>query len=279
MKEKIEKLKEISKELRVDILAMLVKSQSGHPGGSLSVIDILTTIYFEIGKINSNPDWEERDRVVLSKGHASPALFSVFAKLGYIKKEELMTFRQLGSRLQGHPDKKCPGVEVATGSLGHGLAMANGIALGLKLDNKPNRVFAVMGDGEIQEGEIWEGAMAASHYKLDNLVAVIDHNGLQIDGNVKDVMNVDSVEEKFKAFGWYVISVDGHNFEQLINAFKEAEEIKGRPTAIVAHTVKGKGVSFMENLASWHGKAPSLDEFKTALKDLGVENFDFSVFN
>jgi transketolase len=278
MKEKIKKLQEISNELRVDILSMLLKSQSGHPGGSLSVIDILTTIYFDIAKNNSNPDWEERDRVVLSKGHASPALFSVFAKMGYIEKSELMTFRQLDSRLQGHPDKKCPGVEVATGSLGHGLAMANGIALGFKIENKPNRVFAIMGDGEIQEGEIWEGAMAASHYKLDNLVGVVDHNKLQIDGNVSDVMNVDSVEEKFRAFGWYVITVDGHNFTELINAFKEAEEVKGKPTMIVAMTTKGKGVSFMENQAGWHGKAPSMEEFKIALNDLGVKDFDFSIF-
>jgi transketolase len=277
--EKIERLKKISNELRTDILAMLFKSQSGHPGGSLSVIDILTTIYFEIGKNNSDPNWEERDRVVLSKGHASPALFSIFAKKGYIEKSELMTFRQLNSRLQGHPDKKCPGVEVATGSLGHGLSMAVGIALGFKAQNKPNRVFAVMGDGEIQEGEIWEGAMAAAHYKLDNLVGVIDHNRLQIDGNVENVMNVESIEEKFKSFGWFVIKVDGHNFEELINAFKEAKEVENKPTMIVAMTTKGKGVSFMENQASWHGKAPSEEEFKIALKDLGVENFDFSIFN
>ncbi len=279
MKERIEKLQKISNELRVDILSMLLKSQSGHPGGSLSVIDILTAIYFDVAKNSSDPLFEERDRVVLSKGHASPALFSVFAKMGYIDKSELMTFRQVNSRLQGHPDKKCPGVEVATGSLGHGLAMANGIAMGFKMDNKSNRVFAIMGDGEIQEGEIWEGAMAASHYKLDNLVGIVDHNKLQIDGNVADVMNVDSVEEKFKAFGWYVITIDGHNFEEILNALKEAEEVKGKPTMIVAMTTKGKGVSFMENQAGWHGKAPSMEEFKVALKDLGVENFDFSVFN
>jgi len=279
MKERIEKLQKISNELRVNILAMLLKSQSGHPGGSLSVIDILTAIYFDIAKNNSDPLWEERDRVVLSKGHASPALFSVFAKKGYIDESELMTFRQVNSRLQGHPDKKCPGVEVATGSLGHGLSMANGIAMGFKMDKKPNRVFAIMGDGEIQEGQIWEGAMAASHYKLDNLVGIVDHNKLQIDGNVSDVMNVDSVEEKFRAFGWYVVTVNGHNFEEIINALKEAEEVKGKPTMIVAMTTKGKGVSFMENQAGWHGKAPSMDEFKIALKDLGVENFDFSVFN
>lgn len=279
MKERIKKLQEIANGLRVDILSMLLKSQSGHPGGSLSVIDILTTIYFDIAKNSYDPLFEGRDRVVLSKGHASPALFSVFAKMGYIDKKELMTFRQVNSILQGHPDKKCPGVEVATGSLGHGLAMANGIAMGLKLDKKPNRVFAIMGDGEIQEGEIWEAAMAASHYKSDNLVAVVDHNKLQIDGNVADVMNVDSVEEKFKAFGWYVITVDGHNFTELINAFKEAEEVKGKPTMIVAMTTKGKGVSFMENQAAWHGKAPSMEEFKVALSDLGIKDFDFSVFN
>jgi len=279
MKERIKKLQDISTELRGDILSMLTKSQSGHPGGSLSVIDILTTIYFDIAKNSSDPLWADRDRVVLSKGHASPALFSVFAKMGYIEKSELMSFRQLGSKLQGHPDKKVAGVEVATGSLGHGLSMANGMAMGFKLDKKPNRVFAIMGDGEIQEGQIWEAAMAAPHYKLDNLVAVVDHNKLQIDGDVAKVMNVDSVEDKFKAFGWNVITIDGHNFEEIINAFKAAEDFKGKPTMIVAMTTKGKGISFMENQAGWHGKAPSVDELKKALSELNVNDFDFSVFN
>jgi len=279
MEKRIENLQNIANELRVDILSMLTKSKSGHPGGSLSVIDILTTIYFDIAKNSSDPLWAERDRVVLSKGHASPALFSVFAKMGYIEKSELMTFRQLGSKLQGHPDKKVAGVEVATGSLGHGLSMANGMAMGFKLDKKPNRVFAIMGDGEIQEGQIWEAAMAAPHYKLDNLVAVVDHNKLQIDGDVAKVMNVDSVEDKFKAFGWNVITVDGHNFEEIINAFKAAEDFKGKPTMIVAMTTKGKGISFMENQAGWHGKAPSVEQLKQALAELNINDFDFSVFN
>lgn len=278
MEKRIARIKEIARELRVDILAMLTQSKSGHPGGSLSIIDILTTLYFDIAKVDKDPNFPDRDRIVLSKGHAAPALFSVFAKLGYIEKHELMGLRQVHSRLQGHPDKKCPGVEVATGSLGHGLSMANGMALALKTDNKPQRVYAIMGDGESQEGSIWEAAMAAGHYKLDNLVGIIDRNRLQIDGEVEKVMNVGDMGAKLEAFGWEVRNIDGHNIEEVITALEEAKTVKGKPFAIVAHTVKGKGVSFMENQAGWHGKAPSMDEFKIALKDLGVDNFDFSVF-
>ena len=278
MKERVKKLEGIANDLRVDIVAMLTKSQSGHPGGSLSVIDMLTALYFDFAKISDDVKWEGRDRIVLSKGHASPALFSVFAKLGYIKREELSTFRQLGSNLQGHPDKKVKGVEVATGSLGHGLAMANGMAMGLKMDKKDNRVYCLLGDGEIQEGEVWEAAMAAGHYKLDNLVAFVDNNGLQIDGNVKDVMSVYPIDEKFKSFGWNVVTIDGHNFEEILTQLEEATKVKGKPTMIIAKTIKGKGISYMENLAGWHGKAPSMEQFKIALKDLGIEDFDFDFF-
>ena len=273
-------LEQTSQKLRRNVIEMLHEAKSGHPGGSLSAAEIMTVLFFDEMRIDKdNPKDPNRDRFVLSKGHASPALFSVFAKMGYIEKSELMTFRQLGSKLQGHPDKKVAGVEVATGSLGHGLSMANGMAMGFKLDKKPNRVFAIMGDGEIQEGQIWEAAMAAPHYKLDNLVAVVDHNKLQIDGDVAKVMNVDSVEDKFKAFGWNVITVDGHNFEEIINAFKAAEDFKGKPTMIVAMTTKGKGISFMENQAGWHGKAPSVEQLKQALAELNINDFDFSVFN
>ncbi len=279
MEDRVKRLTELANELRVDILAMLVKSQSGHPGGSLSVIDVMTALYFEIAKIRKgDPNWVDRDRVVLSKGHVTPALFSVFAKLGFIEKKELMTFRQINSRLQGHPDKKCPGVEVATGSLGHGLSMANGMAIGLKMDGKPNRVFAILGDGEIQEGQVWEAAMAAAHYKLDNLIAVVDHNRLQIDGWVESVMTVSPVDEKFRAFGWEVLTIDGHDMNQILEAFEYALTIKNRPTVIVAHTVKGKGVSFMENQAKFHGTAPKMDEFKKALEEWNITNFDFSIF-
>ncbi len=280
MNNRIEKLEKTAKELRVDILSMLVKSQSGHPGGSLSIIDILTTIYFDIAKVNpSDPNWEERDRIVLSKGHVTPALFSVFAKLGFIKKEELWGFRQIHSILQGHPDKKCPGVEVATGSLGHGLSMATGMALSFKMDNKDNKVFAILGDGEIQEGQVWEAFMSAAHYKLDNLIAIVDHNKLQIDGFVEKVMSVSPVDEKLKAFGWEVKVIDGHNFAEIIEAFEYAKTVKGKPFAIVAHTTKGKGVSFMENQAKYHGTAPTMDEFKKALAEFGITDFDFSIFN
>ncbi len=278
MEKRIARIEEIARELRVDILAMLTQSQSGHPGGSLSIIDILTTLYFDIAQISSDPLDPNRDRIVLSKGHAAPALFSVFAKLGYIEKSELMGLRQVHSRLQGHPDKKCPGVEVATGSLGHGLSMANGMALAFKADQKPQRVYAIMGDGETQEGSIWEAAMAAGHYKLDNLVGIVDRNRLQIDGDVEKVMNVGDVGSKLRAFGWEVRDIDGHNLKEVISTLEEAKTVKGKPFGIIAHTIKGKGVSFMENQAGWHGKAPNMEQFKTALSDLGVNDFDFSVF-
>ncbi|MCL2761156.1 MAG: transketolase [Desulfuromonadales bacterium] len=266
-----DKLKETARELRVDIIKMLHASGSGHTGGSLSAIDIITVLYFYKMRHNpSNPKWPERDRFILSKGHAAPALYVALAETGYFPKEDLMTLRQLGSHLQGHPDSKgTPGVEVCTGSLGQGLSMANGIALGLRLAESDSRVYALLGDGELQEGQVWEAAMAGGHYKLDNLCIFIDSNGLQIDGEVSKIINVEPIKEKFLAFGWNVLEIDGNNVEEIIGALDKAETIKGKPTAVVAHTVKGKGVSFFENKASYHGVTPSDEEFPRALECLG----------
>ena len=271
MKEKIAELEEKARRLRVAIVKTLHKSQSGHTGGSLSAIDMICTLYFH--KMRHNPEepaWDGRDRFVLSKGHAAPALYVTLAECGYFPGEDLMMLRRLGSHLQGHPDSKgTPGVDVCTGSLGQGLSMANGMALGFKLDGKENRVYAVLGDGELQEGQIWEAAMAAAHFKSDNLCAMIDANGLQIDGEVAKVMNVASISDKFRSFGWNVIEIDGHDVGQIVRALDEAETLKGAPTAIVASTVKGKGVSFFENKASYHGVTPSDAELPEALKCLG----------
>ncbi|MBF8250444.1 MAG: tklA [Deltaproteobacteria bacterium] len=264
-------LKEIARELRVDIIKMLNKSKSGHTGGSLSCIDILTTLYFSKMRLKcDDPKWPDRDRFVLSKGHAAPALYVVLTRLGYCCTEDLMTLRQVGSKLQGHPDcKSLAGVEVSTGSLGQGLSMANGIALAMRLDKSASRVYCLLGDGECQEGQVWEAAMAASHYKLDNLCAIIDNNGLQIDGAVKDIMGIEPLREKWKAFGWNVISANGHNFESLLSAFSSAEEAKGKPTMVIAETVKGKGVSIFEGKVKYHGTPPSDEELILALKELG----------
>ncbi|EIW00398.1 transketolase [Thermoanaerobacter siderophilus] len=263
-------LKQKAKEIRKDIITMIAEAESGHPGGSLSCTDILTILYFDKMNIDpENPKWEERDRLVLSKGHAAPALYAVLSERGYFPKEELKTLRQLHSILQGHPDmKSTPGVDMTTGSLGQGLSAANGMAIAGKLDNKNYRVYVILGDGEIQEGQIWEAAMTAAHYKLDNLTAILDYNGLQIDGKNEDVMNIVPVKEKFKAFGWNVIEVDGHNFEELDKAIEEAKETKGKPTIIIAKTIKGKGVSFMENRVEWHGVAPKKEEAEKALAEL-----------
>jgi transketolase len=268
--EKIQELKSISRSIRRHIIEMTTEAGSGHPGGSLSGADILTALYFHVMKVDpQNPDWPDRDRFVLSKGHAAPVLYAALAEKGYFPKEELLKLRKLGSMLQGHPDMKgTPGVEMSTGSLGQGLSAANGMALAAKLDGKSYRVFALLGDGECQEGQIWEAAMTAAHYKLDNLTAFVDHNGLQIDGPIEDVMSPESIQEKFKAFGWHVVDIDGHDFEQIIDAVEEAKSTKGKPTAIVAKTVKGKGVPFMENEAGWHGKAPSKEQAEEALKAL-----------
>ena len=259
-----------STDLRKDIVKMICKSKSGHPGGSLSVIDILTALYYDVMNIDvANPKKEDRDRFVLSKGHAAPALYAVLADKGYINKELLGTLRQFGSPLQGHPDmKKVSGVEISTGSLGQGLSVANGMALASRLQNIPYRVYVAMGDGELQEGQVWEAAMTSAQYKLDNLTAFVDYNNLQIDGNVSDIMNVASVEDKFKAFGWNVLTIDGHNFKEILDAVEKAKECKGKPTMIVANTVKGKGVDFMENVCGFHGVAPTEEETKRAIEQL-----------
>ena len=259
-----------STDLRKDIVKMICKSKSGHPGGSLSVIDILTALYYDVMNIDvANPKKEDRDRFVLSKGHAAPALYAVLADKGYINKELLGTLRQFGSPLQGHPDmKKVSGVEISTGSLGQGLSVANGMALASRLQNIPYRVYVAMGDGELQEGQVWEAAMTSAQYKLDNLTAFVDYNNLQIDGNVSDIMDVASVEDKFKAFGWNVLTIDGHNFQEISDAVEKAKECKGKPTMIVANTVKGKGVDFMENVCGFHGVAPTEEETKRAIEQL-----------
>ncbi|WP_312907786.1 transketolase [Tissierella praeacuta] len=264
-------LKEIARNIRVDIINMLEKSQSGHPGGSLSAVEILTTLYFKEMKVDiKNPRWEGRDRFVLSKGHASPVLYSTLAEKGFFSKEELNNFRKLGSILQGHPDMKdIPGVDMTTGSLGQGLAAANGMALAGKLDNKDYRVYALIGDGESQEGLIWEAAMLAAHYKLDNLTVFLDYNGLQIDGPNNEIMNIDPIDDKFRAFGWHILTINGHSFDEILNAIDEAKNIKNKPTMIIAHTHKGKGISFMEDKVGWHGKAPSAEEASKALEELG----------
>jgi Transketolase, N-terminal subunit len=259
-----------STDLRKDIVKMICKSKSGHPGGSLSVIDILTALYYDVMNIDvANPKKEDRDRFVLSKGHAAPALYAVLADKGYFDKGLLETLRQYGSILQGHPDmKKVSGVEISTGSLGQGLSVANGMALASRLQNIPYRVYVAMGDGELQEGQVWEAAMTSAQYKLDNLTAFVDYNNLQIDGNVSDIMDVASVEDKFKAFGWNVLTIDGHNFQEILDAVEKAKECKGKPTMIVANTVKGKGVDFMENVCGFHGVAPTEEETKRAIEQL-----------
>ena len=266
----IEELREITRKVRTDILTMLNQAGSGHTGGSLSAADILTALYFSKMKHNpKNPKWEDRDRFVLSKGHAAPALYAVLARCGYFNPEALYSLRKLGSILQGHPDMNTtPGVEISTGSLGQGLSIANGMALGLKLDKKNTRVYVLMGDGEIEEGQIWEAAMSAAHYKIDNLCALLDYNGLQIDGPVKEIMNVDPLPDKWKSFGWHVFEIDGHDIEAILDALHKAEKIKGKPSIIICNTVKGKGVSFFENKVEYHGVAPTDEELEGALKEL-----------
>ena len=271
MKKTIADLEEKARKLRVSIVRTLHKSQSGHTGGSLSAIDMVTALYFcRMRHDPANPGWADRDRFVLSKGHAAPAQYVALAEAGYFPGEDLMMLRRLGSHLQGHPDSKStPGVEVCTGSLGQGLSMANGMALGLRLDQSQSRVYALLGDGELQEGQVWEAAMAAAHYKIDNLCALIDANGLQIDGEVARVMNVQPIAEKFRAFGWHALEIDGHDMAAILAALEKAETVKGMPTVIVANTVKGKGVSFFENKASYHGVPPSDEELPRALECLG----------
>lgn len=270
MEQQQEKLKEIARQIRRNIIEMLTESQSGHPGGSLSAVEILTTLYFREMKVDpANPRWSERDRFVLGKGHAAPALFATLAEKGFFPREELLTLRKINSRLQGHPDmKKLPGIDMSTGSLGQGLSAAVGMGLAGKLDNKDYRIYALLGDGEIEEGQVWEATMAAAHYKLDNLTAFVDSNGLQIDGPCTEVMSPYPIAPKFAAFGWHVEEIDGHSLEEISAAIARAKEVKDKPTVIVARTIKGKGVSFMENEVGWHGNAPSEEQAKQALAEL-----------
>ena len=269
-KQKIEYLSEIAKKIRKSIIQEVYYGKSGHIGGSLSIADIITVLYFDEMKIDpQNPNMENRDRFVLSKGHCSPALYAALAYRGFFNIEELKTFRNINSNLQGHPDKKnVPGVDMSTGSLGQGLSIANGMALAGKIDKKDYRVYCILGDGEIEEGQIWEAAMTANKYKLDNLCVIVDNNNLQIDGTIEEVMSSYPINEKFQCFGFNVIEIDGHDIGQIKQAFKKAKETKNKPTCIIAKTIKGKGVSFMENKAEWHGKAPSQEEYKQALNEL-----------
>lgn len=259
-----------AKELRRHIVGMLAEAGSGHPGGSLSAADVVTALYYDEMNVKpEDPKWEGRDYFVISKGHAAPALYGVLAMKGYFPVEDLQTLRKQGSHLQGHPCRlKTSGVEVSTGSLGHGVSVAAGIAKGLKLDGKPNRVYALVGDGESQEGQVWEAAMFAAHYQLDNLVLILDRNRLQIDGRPEEVMNPEPLPEKFAAFGFNVIEIDGHDMAAILDAFAKAKACNGKPTVIVANTIKGKGVSFMEDQVGWHGAAPKAEETEKALAEL-----------
>ncbi len=263
-------LEEKARQIRIEIVKMLANAGSGHTGGSLSAADIVTVLYFYKMKHDpKNPQWKQRDRFILSKGHAAPLLYAALALSGYFDTSLLSSLRKLGSPLQGHPCcKNLPGVEVSTGSLGQGLSVACGMALGLRLSEINSRVYCLLGDGEIQEGQIWEAAMTASHYKIDNLCAIVDHNNLQIDGRCSDVMNIKPIEDKFIAFGWNVFTIDGHNIVEIVDAFDEAEKIKGKPTIIIANTVKGKGVSIFEGKVQYHGVAPTQKELEIALKEL-----------
>jgi len=266
---KIKELEEKAKEIRRSIISMLAKAGSGHPGGSLSAADLITALYFAVLRHNAkDPAWPGRDRFHLSKGHCCPLWYAVLAEAGYFPKEKLFTLRQLGSLLQGHPDKRTPGVDVASGSLGQGLSVALGMSLAAKIDKKDWRVYVLLGDGEIQEGNIWEAAMAAAHFKCDNLCAILDYNGFQIDGRTCDIMNLEPIVAKWQAFGWQAIEIDGHNMAEILSAYQKAKETRGKPSIIIAHTIKGKGVSFMENVVDFHGRAPTKEEAQKALKEL-----------
>lgn len=267
---KLETVEKMAKRIRCHVVTMTARAKAGHPGGSLSCTDILTVLYFDKMNIDpAKPDWAERDRLVLSKGHAAPALYAALAERGYFPVEELMTLRQINSRLQGHPDMlKTPGVDISTGSLGQGLSMANGMAIAGKLDKKKYKVYAILGDGECQEGQVWEAAMAAAHYKLDNVIAFVDRNQLQIDGSTKEIMGLEPFADKWKAFGWDVQIIDGHSLAEIGTAVDKARKGKGKPHMIIANTVKGKGVSFMECNLHFHGNAPDEGELKRALEEL-----------
>jgi transketolase len=263
-------LEEMAKKLRRHIITMTAEARSGHPGGCLSSVEIITALYFRVLHHRpAEPHWTKRDRFILSKGHAAPLLYAALAESGYFSVNELLTLRKLGSRLQGHADRTfTPGVEMSTGSLGQGLSFAVGTALAARLDSQSYRIYALLGDGECDEGQVWEAAMSAAHFKLDKLVAIIDHNKQQIDGWNWDVMNIEPLGAKWRSFGWHVIEIEGHDFDQILAAFEQAESIKGQPTTIIAHTIKGKGVSFMENNLEFHGRAPNPEEAERALKEL-----------
>ncbi len=259
-----------AKEIRRDIIEQVYRASSGHPGGSLSIADIMAVLYFdELNIDEKNPKWEKRDRLILSKGHCSPALYGALAERGFFDKEDLKGFRNINSKLQGHPNMNdVPGVDMSSGSLGQGLSVANGMAISGKLDNKNYRVYCILGDGEIEEGQVWEAAMASNKYKLDNLCVIVDNNNLQIDGTIEEVMSSYPIDKKFESFGFKVICIDGHNIQEIKEAFKEARNTKGKPTCIVAKTIKGKGVSFMENQVGWHGKAPNQEQYEEAMKEI-----------
>ena len=264
-------LEKIANEVRKGVIKGVHSAKSGHPGGSLSSADIFTYLYFEEMNVDpKDPKKADRDRFVLSKGHTAPGLYSVLAERGYFPKEDLKTLRHLGSYLQGHPDMKhIPGIDMSSGSLGQGISAAVGMALGAKLQNKAFRVYTLLGDGEIQEGQVWEAAMFAGFRKLDNLVVVVDNNGLQIDGKVDEVCSPYPIDKKFEAFNFHVIKINGHDFDELRNAFEQAKQVKDKPTMIISHTIKGKGVSYMENNYAWHGAAPNDEQYETAMKELG----------
>ncbi|MBM3702392.1 MAG: transketolase [Actinobacteria bacterium] len=266
----IDDLKEKAKIIRCHIVEMIYRAQVGHPGGSLSAADILTALYFYILSIDpKNPDWEDRDRFVLSKGHAATALYSTLAERGFFPTDLLFTFGQIGSLLQVHPDKnKVPGIDASTGALGQGLSIALGMALGARVDGKKYWVYALIGDGEIQEGQIWEAAMCTAHYKVTNLITILDYNKVQLMGPVSKIMEVSPVKDKWLSFGWNVIEIDGHDMKQIINSIYEAKRVKQKPTIIIAHTIKGKGISYMEGTHEWHGKAPCKEELEIAIKEL-----------
>jgi transketolase len=265
-----EDLQAVAKRLRRDIVTMIAKAGSGHPGGSLSAVEIVTALYWKIMRHKpADPQWPDRDRFILSKGHAAPVLYAALAECGYFPKSELATLRQLDSRLQGHADRTAtPGVEMSSGSLGQGLSFAIGCALAGRLDKKSWRVYALLSDGECDEGQIWEAAMSAAKFKLDNLTAIVDNNGIQLSGFNRDIMPLDPLNKKWDSFGWQVFEVDGHDFSQLLDAFGKAQEVREKPAVIIAHTVKGKGVSFMENNVDFHGKAPNAEQLEKALEEL-----------
>jgi transketolase len=265
----IKELENKARVIRRLIVEMLARAGSGHPGGSLSSADLITALFFAVLRHRpAQPHWPERDRFHMSKGHCCPLWYAVLAESGYFSKEKLLTLRQLGSILQGHPDRRTPGVEIASGSLGQGLSVALGMSLAARIDKAPWRVYVLLGDGETQEGNIWEAAMAASHYRCDNLCAILDRNGFQIDGKTCDVMSLEPLAAKWQSFGWHTIAINGHDMRQILGAYSEAATIKGKPTMIIASTVKGKGVSFMENVCDFHGRAPTSEEMKKALSEL-----------